>query len=676
VISGSTLEGVLQSEVSNNSINSYPLVFKQNITGGTLQANGTYLILVNCHAVEISGQFLLDPQFAFCSNLSLHSNMLRRLQLTYCLDSTIRNNTITMGTSYSPGILLYSSSNNQIKNNTIAENLGVGMRLSFSENNSLANNTILNCSKGIFLEYSNHTMLIGNFIHLEPYSKGIDLERSKNTTLIDNQLFGCYLDFSGGLGLDFLPPPDIDDHFQVEANNNFVDGGSLIFWKDRSNSSVPADANQVFLINCSFIELSHQNLLSVKVFFSSHLDIHDNDFFDGPRWGLYMESTTHSIVTRNTINHVNNEGFHLFRCYNTVVSYNTIINGDGLGYFNGDGLYLVSGGNNTVLENVLVDAGLRIHISHQNNISSNSVTNGGIDVDGANENLLFNNSVMISSDYEYYGEGGIIIIGTGGNRIISNHISNSRGNGIVVGFVGSSFTMISGNKLVNNAGYGVFLDDSSFWTIVRYNDFIGNQGGESQASDDGSSNIFIFNYWEDWLTPDENNDEIVDIAYSIYGPSSNSDNFPRLVPLEDISSHLLAPPKIIFPRPDETYSSPLLISWIGAMDSMGHPINYSIFYSINEGETWISIVSGLAGFPFEYSWNLSSQLEPKAVFLIKVMATCSNGISAFDITHESIIFELENQTSKKSTFLDVFSIVMIFILFTFHKKKGRKEVKK
>ncbi|UCG02900.1 MAG: right-handed parallel beta-helix repeat-containing protein [Candidatus Heimdallarchaeota archaeon] len=665
-ISGSTLGDVLQFEVSNNSIDSYPLVFKQNITGGTLQANGTALILINCIDVEIYGQFLLDLQLVFCTNLLLHGNRLNRLQLTYCSDSNIQDNTITMEIFYSSCISLENSPNNQITNNTIIDttiSLSSGIALSSSDNNFLVNNTILNCSKGIVLSESSHTALINNFIDLESYmgdpSIGIELDNSKNTTILDNQLFGCYLSF---LGID------TDDCLQVEANNNFIDDKPLIFWKNIFNNSVPADVKQIFLVNCSFIEVSHQNLSNLLSFYGiscSNLFIHDNDIDpDITGFGrINLDSTNDSIVTHNTLTYV-----RLDWCSSNIISYNTLSRLD-----------IVEGGNNTVLANNFVRMGfistdLRIYESYQNNISSNSVFNEAIIINGGSENLLCNNSVSITS--EYYGGGGIIIWDTGQLRIVGNHISNSLGHGIFVGSTSGLKVHIMGNKLVLNAGYGIFLDHFSSEMIVGYNDFIGNHEGGRQACDNGSDNYFFFNYWDDWLTPDENNDEIVDIAYPIDGSSSNSDSYPRLVPFEDTSGHLLVPPKIIFPRSAETYSSPILISWIPAMDSMGHTITYSIFYSIDDGDSWISIISD--EYYYEYSWNISSQLKSGTAFKLKVVAICSEGYSAFDITDESIIFKLDNQTSEPSSFLDAFSMGIIFILFTYRKKKQckSKEVKK
>jgi parallel beta-helix repeat protein len=435
-ISGSTLGDVLQTEVSNNSIDSYPLVFEQNITGGTLHADvPSHLILINCPDVEIDGQILLLTQFIYCKNLYLHDNLLSSLQLTNCSDFTFQNNTITMETSYSPGILLDSSSNNQIMNNTITDTQSsTGIEFFFSDNNSLVNNTIVNSTRGIILTESRQNSLINNFIALEePYYEGIELSGSKNTTILDNQLFGCRLSFFG---------IDIDDYLQVEANNNFIDGKSLIFWKSRSNNSVPADVKQIFLVNCSFIEVSHHNFSDLLGFLGiscSNLFIHDNDITESGR--IYLDSTNDSLVTHNTLTYI-----RLERCSSNIISYNTL-----------DSLYMAEGGYNTVLGNNFDRSGLTIHISHLNNISSNSVINGRILIDGANRNLISNNSVFTTTYWGTYGEGGIVIVGTGHNRIIGNYVSNSLGDGIVVGFANSHHAYIMGNKFVNNAGYGVSL---------------------------------------------------------------------------------------------------------------------------------------------------------------------------------------------------------------------------
>jgi nitrous oxidase accessory protein NosD len=72
------------------------------------------------------------------------------------------------------------------------------------------------------------------------------------------------------------------------------------------------------------------------------------------------------------------------------------------------------------------------------------------------------------------------------------------------------------------------LTSSQTNTILR-NVFINNNEGSTQALDDGLNNIFAFNYWSDWTTPDINKDFIVDQAYVIDGSANNQDANPLVI---------------------------------------------------------------------------------------------------------------------------------------------------
>lgn len=55
-------------------------------------------------------------------------------------------------------------------------------------------------------------------------------------------------------------------------------------------------------------------------------------------------------------------------------------------------------------------------------------------------------------------------------------------------------------------------------------------GETCQATDDGANNFIDANYWDDWTSPDANNDSIVDVPYSIEGYAENSDLHPMAAP--------------------------------------------------------------------------------------------------------------------------------------------------
>jgi len=79
-----------------------------------------------------------------------------------------------------------------------------------------------------------------------------------------------------------------------------------------------------------------------------------------------------------------------------------------------------------------------------------------------------------------------------------------------------------------NYGYGVLIEGDVGENAVNWNDFIGNnQGNSSQAYDaNGSKDFFEYNHWSDWTSPDVNADGIVDTPYAIDGSANNSDPYP------------------------------------------------------------------------------------------------------------------------------------------------------
>jgi hypothetical protein len=139
--------------------------------------------------------------------------------------------------------------------------------------------------------------------------------------------------------------------------------------------------------------------------------------------------------------------------------------------------------------------------------------------------------------------GGIIIDNplSTDNTIVGNTIDDNDGHpiyfdwgyGIII--LGNN-TVILNNTITNHANYGlVFSDGSSFGiplimpkdNVAKYNTFSDNgPAGKSQVADNGTSNIFEYNFYSEWTSPDSDGDGIVDIPYVIEGSANNIDSFP------------------------------------------------------------------------------------------------------------------------------------------------------
>lgn len=137
----------LQIKVVGNSVNGKPLIYWQNVNGGTIPIGAGQIILVNCQSITITGQNLSDTAVGF--------------QAAYSTNLTIFAN-IAIHNKY--GFLLHHSSENNLDSN-IALNNTRGMGLYYSSNNVLINNTVSTNTYGIHLEEeSNENTLINNFV--------------------------------------------------------------------------------------------------------------------------------------------------------------------------------------------------------------------------------------------------------------------------------------------------------------------------------------------------------------------------------------------------------------------------------------------------------------------------------------------------------------------------------
>ncbi|MFX0207509.1 MAG: nitrous oxide reductase family maturation protein NosD [Candidatus Hodarchaeota archaeon] len=225
--------------------------------------------------------------------------------------------------------------------------------------------------------------------------------------------------------------------------------------------------------------------------------------------------------------------------------------------------------------------------------------------------------IYIPSKYDY-----------GGGTSSSIEISNTSfvSNRWAIRINDAKLGKISGNVFQYNEREGVFLESQSEYFTITINSFIGNNIGGCQASDDGSNNVFMYNYWNDWTSPDDNADSIVDEAYSISGFSNNQDLSPLTSPTALIT-HLLCDPTIVFPNGGEVLNETITVFWRATIDSLGHPITYSVYYSSDGGNTWVLLASNISG--TAYVWNTSS-LAIGSNYMVKVVTKCSEGLIAED----------------------------------------------
>ncbi|MHA2339232.1 MAG: right-handed parallel beta-helix repeat-containing protein [Candidatus Hodarchaeales archaeon] len=301
----------------------------------------------------------------------------------------------------------------------------------------------------------------------------------------------------------------------------------------------------------------------------------------------------YNTIYNNTIN-----GLHLKESNNNTISRNVIYNHNSLDYLFSN-IFLDFSSNNIINDNLLYLSNIGINL--HNSANNNEITNN---------NIYKHSEIGIRLEY-----------------VIENKIIN--------------------NNLENNSWYGLFLTQGSQKNVICFNEFSGNGGQESQANDDGSTNIFDGNYWFDFVGVDVNDDDMIDDPYTIDGNSENADFHP----LVDSNAHILLPITIITPNSTGTFSGQLLIEWTISMDSYNHPVFYTLYYSSNGGGLWDEIVSKITD--TQYLWDIGSK-PSGSNYLLKVVVTDELGLSSF--------YEYENPFTIKEKVIE--TIVQVFSIFT------------
>ncbi|MFX0207599.1 MAG: CARDB domain-containing protein, partial [Candidatus Hodarchaeota archaeon] len=245
---------------------------------------------------------------------------------------------------------------------------------------------------------------------------------------------------------------------------------------------------------------------------------------------------------------------------------------------------------------------------------------------------------------------------------IDNNFINDNHFGIDLRY--SKSIIIKRNTIANSTSYGIELYSSNI-NIVAWNNFSKNNLGSSQVYDDQDQvNTYAYNFWDDWTSPDNDNDGIVDNPYPIAGNPNNQDSYPLTTPFNISTSHFLLAPLVIYPNGGETLNESVLIEWRTALDSQDHGISYDVLYSADSGSSWNVLVSGLID--TFYNWNFLDIPEGDSYF-IKIRARCSEGLITEDISDTAfqiirmryitgIVSDLITQSPIKGVILDLFYI--------------------
>ncbi|MHA2101677.1 MAG: right-handed parallel beta-helix repeat-containing protein, partial [Candidatus Kariarchaeaceae archaeon] len=553
------------------------------------------------------------------------------------------------------GIILEDSTNNLIINNSIRDNGREGIFLLFSSNdNQILNNTIFNnVGNGIQLNNSQENLISNNIIYGNLGSGIFQVDSMNNTVSMNNAFENSYhgILFNGGA-----------DNIVV---NNWIH-------KNRDGIFVIGADNVIRKNNVSFNEFVGIRVWATEDYSADNNLIERNIVHNNGHAELKFYKSNNNLIYGNLLYNVTDFGLMTIYSTNNSICNNSIFKFHILSD-HARGIALQYEGNNNIFNNTISDlyTGFNLQLSDNNIISNNNFTNleTGVDCYSSINNTLINNRFWYESDqasFEVYHYGIFSQMGSMRNKILNNTFTNLTYRAICL--TESSSNILSFNRLFdNNNGmylatnsdnnsitynifsnsntYGICLEENADNNIVRFNDFQDNNKISTfQAEDSGDNNLFIFNYWNDWISPDMNTDGFMDNPYPIPGFADNYDNYP-LININPPLSHLLLPPEIISPKDTESFDSTIIIQWVGSIDSFDHPILYSIYISKENGEFWSLIATNITGTTFE--WNITSSEYNGNNSLIKIVASC--GIHTVeDISDETFTLNYPNNTSDET----------------------------
>ncbi|MHA2363579.1 MAG: right-handed parallel beta-helix repeat-containing protein [Candidatus Hodarchaeales archaeon] len=517
----------LQSSDNNSVINN--TAFHNNLIGIYLNSASNNSLFNN---TVYNIQFGLDTTGINIDSTSNYNNITYNIVYNHgrgiWISFNCEYNRITDNYAYNNtyhGIYIWQNSpNNFLINNTVYNNVNHGIYLYTIVNTTITNNIVYNNSQhGIYLYASSNNNTLSNNIIFSNNIRGIHIYTSCNfNSLINNSVYnnnyGLYIYASSTQNFVFnnsFYDNNIGIYVHLDSNNNDLINNSIYNNQDgitfESSHNNTISYNRVFNNTNKAIILSQScnyNYFSFNIIYNNQKGFylyHNSDFnsiFNNTIYSnqgaIFAQSSVNNSIFNNFIYLISNVGIELVGCHNSSLTNNYIFNTN-------IGIYLTQSMNNTVSSNIVFDniaSGIRLYQSNNIIISGNTAYNNsyGIRCRESHNSTLLDNVLNINS---YYG----------------------------IDLLQSNYNAISDNEISNNVQHGIYFS-SSLYNSVKRNLLIGNNAGNNQAYDNGANNIFNFNYWNNWITPDSNGDGIVDIPYLIDGSAGNNDPSPLVNPLK------------------------------------------------------------------------------------------------------------------------------------------------
>ncbi|MBA2851200.1 parallel beta-helix repeat protein [Methanococcus maripaludis] len=289
-----------------------------------ISCNSGNALNITCSDVVIDGQgYIIDGSGSADHGIYVYNSH----------NTTIKNTNIK---NFNYGIHLLRGYSNIIQNNTIGSTRYYGIYLLNSPRNIITNNSMNSKMVDIFIINSNENNIINNTLNMGIALLGTTLENWNTHTIV----------------------------------NNTIIGKEIYYFKNTVGKTVPTDAGEVILANCSEMKLENLNLSDVGsgviLSYSSNNNISAVTINSNSE-GIWLTRSTNNSITGNNISS-NYRGVTLYSSPNNAIvnnnlnlnhnaifsssSSNTIIKGNNVSLNYDSGIYLYSCSNNQIYNNI------------------------------------------------------------------------------------------------------------------------------------------------------------------------------------------------------------------------------------------------------------------------------------------------------------------------------------
>ena len=433
-----------------------------------------------------------------------------------------------------------------ISNCLISGGSWVGIYLYNTQNIRIIDNTIHNNQNGVLVDSSESILIDKNIISANGWS-GVELHSVSNSLISYNEVFGNEWLGINGIGCE----NSVFEHNEVYDNHEgigLIDSSNNLISNNIAYHNLFAGASIMESIDCDN-EISgnilYENLWGAVVRYARRCTVSNNQIYNNRHAGIMIGGSGNNKILDNSLQ---NDGIYLFSkvlddWFQAEVSGNTVngkpiiywqdVNGGTVPFDAGQVILVNCNDIHVVNQNLSnVNCGLLAALSSnlfiQNNIFSKN--NGdwlenlwlgpykGLWVVSCENALISNNSFQYNFD-------GIRVYYSNSTTISHNNIENNDQYGLFL-YSSSYYNTITNNRIRSNVLHGIYIENADD-NDVKWNNFIDNNGGgASQAYDDSQNNLFGSNHWSSHISPDNDNDGIVDIPYNIEGSASNYDQLP------------------------------------------------------------------------------------------------------------------------------------------------------